>query len=267
MSLRTKYSLDAQIGEGGLGVVYQGVRRSDGVPVAIKVVKKARCNKFTPDGTPWEVALLAKVQDVPGVVQMLDYYNHADAYYIVMEKFGGGDLFDYILVRGGLNEDPARKIFKQVLDTTMECYNRGIAHRDIKDENILLDHDTLTTKVIDFGEATFVRPEKFKKFLGTPENSPPEWLINREYTLKGLMPWLLGVLLFTLASGQAPFEKTQQIERMDIDWSLLKGCSPDLQSLVHGCLTRDPCKRMTLQEVSHCPWVMALAEDADRTQL
>merc|ERR1719334_2279822 len=120
------YKLGGVLGKGGFGVVYAAVRKQDKLQVAVKEVYKAKIIKKTGDGkVPLEVALMQQVADVPGVIKILDWFEGAESFFIVMEKFAGQDLFDYISEQGPLQEAQARTIFTQVLDTVLFCHNRG----------------------------------------------------------------------------------------------------------------------------------------------
>lgn len=98
---------------------------------------------------------------------MLDYFAENDAFYIVMErpqKFI--DLFDYISQMGTVSERSARYLFRQVLEAIQYCLSMGVVHRDVKDENILLDLVSYQIKLIDFGCGTFLQDEVYTEYKG-----------------------------------------------------------------------------------------------------
>merc|ERR1712002_696922 len=134
------YKLGGILGKGGFGTVFAAIRKKDKLQVAVKEIYKAKIIKKTADGKmPLEVALMQQVQHVSGVIRILDWFEMPESFYIVMERSRGQDMFDYISERGPLKEEHARKLFTQILQTVLMCHNSGVLHRDIKDENILID--------------------------------------------------------------------------------------------------------------------------------
>lgn len=96
---------------------------------------------------PLEVVLLEKVAHVPGVIRMLDWFEHSGSYIIVMERPETvKDMFDYITERVSLDERLARLFFRQIVETVLACHKAGVLHRDIKDENVLVDLRTMTIR-------------------------------------------------------------------------------------------------------------------------
>ena len=91
------------------------------------------------------------------------------------------DLFDYIREQGRMKEDEARRVFRQVLGAVQHIHFCGVVHRDIKDENIVLNRETGKIKIIDFGCGTLLKDDQYRDFSGTPEFYPPEWFNERYY--------------------------------------------------------------------------------------
>merc|ERR1712141_488749 len=212
----SKYTVKEQLGKGGFGVVYSAVRRSDGLEVAVKEVSKDEK---------------------------------------VMEGFHCKDLFDFISEQGPLHESLAKDLFKQILQTIMGCHKRGIMHRDIKDENILIDLKTFKTKVIDFGSGDYIEDKVYHRFQGARVYSPPEWIDSRAYRPEGLTVWSLGILLYDMVCGDVPFESDAQISKAHLTWFPQLKLSEEVKSLITGCLKVNTEERLTLADVVDHPWL------------
>lgn len=116
---------------------------------------------------PLEISLLEKVANVSGVIRMLDWYEVQDSFIIVMERPETvKDLFDFITDRVVLDERLSRLFFRQIIDTVAACHKAGVLHRDIKDENILVDLRTLTLKLVDFGSGAYLKSSTYTDFSG-----------------------------------------------------------------------------------------------------
>lgn len=251
------YTVEHVIGSGGFGTVYAGTRKSDGKLVAIKHINKAKvADKIQVNGVliPVEIHLMQKVTHLKGVIQLLDYYERPDSFILVMERPGQvQDLFDYITERGCLSENESRQFLRQIVLTTMDLHAAGIVHRDIKDENILIDLETKRLKVIDFGSSALLKDTAYTEFEGTRVYSPPEWIMHHEYSAAPATVWSLGVLLYDMVCGDIPFERDDQIIKANI--SFRKQVSSEVQDLIQHCLTFDPSERPSLEEILSHPWM------------
>jgi len=250
------YAVKEEIGRGGFGVVYAAERKSDGLEVAVKEVSKDM-DTLTNNNVPLEVALMQQVNDVPGVIKLLDYFVTTDSFYVVMERFASKDLFDFISEQGPLPEALARDLFMQLVDTVSECHEKGVVHRDIKDENILIDMNTFKTKLIDFGSGAHLEKGVYQEFKGTRVYSPPEWINSGTYTAEALTVWSLGILLYDMVCGDIPFESDDEICAGRLVWFKQLNLSSQVKDLISGCLALQPGKRITLDQIQEHPWVRA----------
>lgn len=92
----------------------------------------------------------------PNIISLLDVYITGDKIFIVMELMEGGELFDYVVEKGTLNEEEASRIVRKVTSALVYMHSKNIVHRDLKPENLLLLHKPkssrdLEVKIIDFG--------------------------------------------------------------------------------------------------------------------
>merc|ERR1712168_1348592 len=126
--------------------VYSGRRIQDKLPVAIKRVMREKVKRWeTVQGyqVPQEIALMLRCYGHPGIIKLVDWYECLDSFILIMERPEKAvDLFDYIREKGKINEREAKIIFKQVLGAVNHIHHSGVVHRDIKDENIVLNRET-----------------------------------------------------------------------------------------------------------------------------
>ncbi len=161
-----------------------------------------------------------------------------------MEYVGGGSLHGYLKSKPlrRLEEWDAKRLFKQIVEGISYCHQRCITHRDIKLENLLLDEEN-NIKIIDYGFSTCVPNEKkIKIFCGTPSYMAPEIVQKTEYCGPPADVWALGVLLFTILSGQFPYRGATDEALYDkicrADCSLLPEVKEKLSPAAKDLLTR-----------------------------
>jgi len=259
LDFQSQYKITGVLGRGGFGIVHSAIYKDgtkDRQDVAIKEVNKDKVLAYAgSENIPLEIALMQQVADVPGVIRLIDYFDMSHSYYIVMERFNSKDLFDFISEQGCLRENLARHLFKQVLDIVVQCHARGVLHRDIKDENLLIDLTTHQIKLIDFGSGTHLHDGVYTDFEGTRVYSPPEWIKYRKYKADGLTVWSLGILLYDMLCGDVPFETDQQICDGTISWQEDIKVSPMAKDLIQKCLNSNPEQRLSIREIRCHPWV------------
>lgn len=253
-----QYALGAVLGKGGFGTVYSAHRIKDRLPVAVKIVSKNRIIAMDKNAThiPIEVALMKQVASVPGVIKLIDFFEMPDCFFLVMERMNNcKDLFDYISDAGFIPEVLAKRFFRQILTTVIQCQESGVLHRDIKDENLLIDTKTLELKLIDFGSGAQWKEDVYTDFDGTRVYAPPEWIKFRRYRADGLTVWSLGILLFDMVCGDIPFESDSQIKRAHLSFRPELKLSLEVQDLIQRCLTVNQSDRINLRQILDHPWM------------
>ncbi|KAK3520077.1 hypothetical protein QTP70_012823 [Hemibagrus guttatus] len=145
------------------------------------------------------------------------------------------NLREYGVSQGGrLSEDQVRDIMLQVVRALRHCTDRGVLHRDVKAENLIINTDTLEVKLIDFGCGDFLKNRPYTTFAGTPAFCPPEWVLVDSYMGIPATIWGLGILLFVLVCGNYPFKSEEDVENGHLKFS--PHVSRDFIELVLWCL-------------------------------
>merc|ERR1711936_177749 len=257
------YKIGDILGRGGFGTVYAGIRRKDGKNVAIKHIAKAKIVAMeivNGKKVPLEVALMIAVKNIEGAVKILDFFERVDSYVIVMERPEScKDMFDYISEKGSLDEKVAADFFRQVVETVIACHSTGVIHRDIKDENILVNLKTGKLKLIDFGSGAFLKSDHYTEFEGTRVYSPPEWVRCSRYLGPEATVWSLGILLYDMVCGDIPFETDEEICNAEITFR--NTVSPDCQNLIRSCLRIRPKDRIQLTDIISHVWLVGTDDE------
>jgi serine/threonine protein kinase len=187
------------------------------------------------------------------VILVVDYFEDNDYYYIVMSMYGSGlDLFDYIELKETMEEEEIRAIFKQVVVGVKHLHDNKIIHRDIKDENVVLDNFG-GLRLIDFGSAAYLKHNrKYETFVGTLDYAAPEILRGHTYSGKPQDVWALGILLFTLIYRENPFYDIDEIMSRELRLPFI--LSTGSVDLIHQMLERDVEKRIDIKKLLSHPW-------------
>ncbi|KAI0397775.1 kinase-like domain-containing protein [Xylariaceae sp. FL0594] len=156
---------------------------------------------------------------------------------------------------GGRNEeqqDECRSIFVQVARAIHHLHvTAKVVHRDIKDENVVLDGEG-NIKLIDFGSAAYIKSGPFDVFVGTIDYAAPEVLAGKPYGGKEQDVWALGILLYTIIYKENPFYSIDEI--MDRDLRVPYTISDESINLIRCMLNRDVSQRYDIDQVLQHPW-------------
>jgi len=202
------YCLGRLIGSGAHGSVWKAVRERDGRLVALKVVDVSRLGPTARDQLCQEVEIVASVRH-PNIVQIYEVLRVGNLLILVMEYLPGGDLFDRLEKRV-LKEPEATEIARQLISAVSYLHEQGIAHRDIKLENIVFathPHENVqTVKLVDFGYAQRVLAEDVgTQICGSLHFMSPQIVQSQGYNPFKVDMWSTGIVLYTLITARFPF--------------------------------------------------------------
>lgn len=258
------YTLGKVIGEGAYGKVRIGTHRLTSTRVAIKQIPKAMSASLTR-----EIHHHRQLHH-PHVTQMYEVIATESYIWIITELCCGGELFDYLAEKGRLSEDEARIIFGQLCLAVAYLHNKGIVHRDLKLENVLLD-ERCRVKLGDFGfTREYERGVLLETFCGTTGYAAPEMLQGKRYLGPEVDVWSMGVILYCLLTGTLPFddddeaimkEKVIRGEYEDPQW-----LSKDARDLIRNVLQMDPSKRLTIPQILSSPWFTTKDDTASKEE-
>ncbi|PHH86847.1 hypothetical protein CDD83_9678 [Cordyceps sp. RAO-2017] len=263
------YTILEDMGQGAYGQVKLARHKQTGKKVVLKYVTKRRIlvDTWTRDrklGTvPLEIHVLEYLRRPefrhPNIVEMEGFFEDDVNYYIEMAPHGlpGMDLFDYIELRAKMEEAECRNIFVQVAQAIHFLHTKAlVVHRDIKDENVILDGES-NIKLIDFGSAAYIKSGPFDVFVGTIDYAAPEVLAGKPYGGKEQDVWALGILLYTIIYKENPFYSIDEI--MDRDLRVPFTISDESIDLIRCMLNRDVKERYNITQVLEHPWCKATA--------
>lgn len=256
-----KYEVGRTLGEGNFGKVKYARNLETGQSFAIKILEKHRILDLNiTDQIKREIGTL-KLLRHPNVVRLHEVLASKSKIYMVLEYVDGGELFDIIASKGKLSEAQGRKLFQQLIDGVSYCHSKGVFHRDLKLENVLLDAKG-NVKITDFGLSAL--PQHFKDdgllhtTCGSPNYVAPEILSNRGYDGATSDTWSCGVILYVILTGYLPFDDRnlavlyQKILKGDAQ--IPKWLSPGARNLIKRILDPNPRTRISMADIKVDEW-------------
>ena len=204
-----QYRVSAELGTGGMGVVYRAMDLLLEREVAIKRLRSEyAASPSVLERFRKEAQLQAKLNH-PNIAQLYTLLQDGDTLCIVMEFIDGTVLRNFM----PMPWESAVPVALQILEALDYAHRRGVLHRDIKPENIVIDREG-TVKVMDFGIAHALgaaRLTRERVVIGTLEYMPPERILNREMDQRSDL-YSVGVLLFEMVCGRLPFVNDSEYE-------------------------------------------------------
>ncbi|MHB1415422.1 MAG: protein kinase domain-containing protein [Chloroflexota bacterium] len=252
--LNNRYRLLAPLGAGGMATVYRGEDTLLGRPVAVKVLHDHLAHDKAFLARFHEEARAAASLSHPHIVGIFDVGEDAGRHYIVMEYVDGPTLKDLITQQGLFPVARTVEIAAQVLSALDLAHQKGLIHRDIKPQNVLVTADG-QAKVADFGIARLMASSSFTQtgeVFGTPLYLAPERASGKEASAASDV-YAVGVLLYEMLTGGVPFsgETPVEVALKHIQQDPLPprhlnpAVPPRLEQVVLKAMAKDPALRFT----------------------
>lgn len=259
------YQIEETIGQGHFAVVKLAKHIFSGEKVAIKVIDKSKLDKISREHLFQEVKCMKLVQH-PNVVRLYEVIDTATKLYLVLELGDGGDMYDYIMKNshinnnGGLTEAKSKNYFRQIVRAVKYCHDLHVVHRDLKPENVVFFEQTGQVKLTDFGFSNVYQPgTKLYTSCGSLAYSAPEILLGDSYDAPAVDIWSLGVILYMLVTGRAPFQEASDSETLtmilDCKYIIPSYVSPPCSDLITKMILRNADERLKLTDIINHEWL------------
>ncbi|XP_069788598.1 serine/threonine-protein kinase ULK1 isoform X3 [Narcine bancroftii] len=266
---RFEFNRKDLIGHGAFAVVFKGrCTEKHDCEVAIKCINKKNLIKSqTLLGK--EIKILKELKH-DNIVALYDFQEMANSVYLVMEYCNGGDLADYLQLKGTLSEDTIRLFLQQIVGAMKMLHSKGVIHRDLKPQNILLSHvggrksnpSNIRIKIADFGFARYLQSNMLAATLcGSPMYMAPEVIMSQNYDGKADL-WSIGTIVYQCLTGKAPFQANSP-QNLRLFYEKNKTLVPNipretsshLRHLLLGLLLRNYKERMEFHDFFHHPFL------------
>ncbi|KAI8982536.1 kinase-like domain-containing protein [Pilobolus umbonatus] len=276
------FQLQQSIGKGSMGKVKLGVHNVTGEKIAVKIVPRANLQLFsqpayisgksiqqiTKEKAREENREVRTIREAhimmllrhPNIVGLRDLIQQGPYFYILMDFVNGGQLLHYIVKRQRLSDRRTRLFARQIISALDYLHRNSIVHRDLKIENIMIDKNGRTIKIIDFGLSNLFCPERqLTTYCGSLYFAAPELLKASPYKGPEVDIWSLGVVIYVMATGSVPFDDRSMAGLHD---KIKKGVvsypahlSKDCRDLLSKIFVTDPKKRINMTDIVHHPWL------------
>jgi len=262
------YKIIKRMNDGSFGRIYLAEHKITHEQRAIKELEKSRMAEVSEQKKFFQEVEILSTLDHPNILKIHEIFEDARRFYMITEACEKGELFDYLIQSQRLTEHVTAHIMLQMLSAVCFCHEKGIVHRNLKPENLLIDsiaaNGEVTIKVIDFGTSTLFTggAQKMNTQLGTPYYIAPE-VLNMEYDEKCDL-WSCGVILYVLLSGQPPFGgdtdeeilNAIRVGKFSFPANMWEHVSKDAKALITSLLKKNPAERPSARECLQNPWLL-----------
>ncbi|BFG05771.1 uncharacterized protein DMAD_04432 [Drosophila madeirensis] len=252
------YELEKTIGKGNFAVVKLATNIVTKTKVAIKIIDKTCLNEEYLSKTFREISILKSLRH-PHITRLYEVMESQSMIYLVTEYAPNGEIFDHLVANGRMKEPEAARVFTQLISAVNYCHLRGVVHRDLKAENVLLDKD-MNIKLADFGFSNhYEEGATLRTWCGSPPYAAPEVFQGLEYDGPKSDIWSLGVVLYALVCGALPFDGKTILElksrvvlgKFRIPFFMSQEC----EHLIRNMLVVEPDRRYTIRQIIKHRWL------------
>lgn len=251
-ALEGRYQILKELGRGGMGIVFQAQDKQLNEQVAIKILSPLLSHDAEAIARMKREVSSARRITHPNVIRIHDIAEANGLHYVSMEFFHGTNLRDHVKQSGALSQMQAYNIASQLCDGLEAAHRQGVIHRDLKSQNVIIDHAN-HVKIIDFGLARTAQAEGMTAtglIMGTPEYMAPEQVAGKKVDERADI-YSLGIILYELFTGRVPFTGDSAIavgfkqlrEKPSPPREKNPQLSPELEALILKTLEKDPALR------------------------
>jgi 5'-AMP-activated protein kinase catalytic alpha subunit len=237
-----KYLIQGKIEDGRYSFIYSAQNIQTQEKCCVKIIEKFNQNI---DMICDEIAILQTL-DHKNIIAFKDSFETNSHFFIFQEYFGGGSLLERVSENKKLKEHQVKKVFYQLAEVLIYLQEKGIAHRDIKLENILCNSN-FEIKLIDFGFATR-DSGLLETFCDSIQYCAPEILSSKPYYGMKADIWSSGIVLFKILTGYFPFDRFTHVKTINLikkcQYSIPKSISKSASNQIQFLLVLDPEKRL-----------------------
>lgn len=279
MATLDDYKIIKDLGAGAFSTVKLAKQKDTGKMYALKIIRDdALENSTTMNSFKTEIDIMKNIKhsniinlvkhSYEGTLKKPNGDKKENVIYLTLELANGGELFDFIAQTGAFSEPVARYYFHQIIDAFEYLHSRGISHRDMKPDNIMLD-DEFNLKIADFGFSS--KAASNQSFKGTRSYMAPEILIGAKYYGQMVDIFASGIILFIMVTQIPPFQMAHPKDgwykfvcsnRMDKFWKFhgqnqeegIDFFSKDFMDLINWIFNFDHTTRPSLAEIKEHAW-------------
>lgn len=250
--LAGRYSLERELGRGGMGVVYLAREVRLDRPVAIKLLPPDRAGDGRLRERFLREARTAAKLSHPHIIPIFTVDEAGEFVFFAMAYVAGETLSERVRRRGPLAPSEAGRVLREVAWALAYAHSQGLVHRDVKPDNIMLEEASGRALVADFGIAGLVRGAaglSGGEVIGTPAFMSPEQALGEQVDARSDL-YALGVVGYYALSGKLPFEAARatevlakQVTETPPPLVSVAGVPRRLAQVIDRCLAKDPADR------------------------